>query len=284
MIITHMMSLHTVLLVLSLILPSINSATDTFVYGGCSQTKYAPGTPYESNVNSILTSLVNSAMSAPFNEFKVSVPGSSPTDVVYGLFQCRGDLSESDCKGCVAHAVGQLGTICMESLGGALQLDGCFIKYDNISFFGTEDKSVAMKRCGPSIGVDSEGLTRRDGVLDSLASSGADQYFRTGGSENFHGVAQCVQDLSTNKCQDCLTDAIGRLKSECATATWGDVFLGKCYVRFTESGSYTKSTGSSNDDEVEKTLAILIGLIAAVALLVVFLSIISKGLDSKGGK
>ncbi|KAH7840077.1 hypothetical protein Vadar_012347 [Vaccinium darrowii] len=261
------------------------SAIDSFVYGGCTQPKYSPGTPYESNVNSILTSLVNSASFANFNNFKISVPGSTASDIVYGLFQCRGDVSSSDCRDCVSHAVSQLGVLCVNSAGGALQLDGCFVKYENTSFLGVEDKTVVMKKCGPSIGFDSDALTRRDAVMGYLAAGG--QYFRVGSSGNVQGVAQCVQDLSLSECQDCVNEAIGRLKSDCGSAAWGDMFLGKCYARYSERGSHSQSGSNSNnnnDDEIEKTLAIFIGLIAGVAVLIVFLSLISKALEKKGGK
>ncbi|XP_052206240.1 plasmodesmata-located protein 6 [Diospyros lotus] len=275
-------------LTISVITRPSRAAVESFVYGGCSQVKYAPGTPYESNLNSLLTSLVNSASFANFNNFKISVPGSGPNDVVYGLFQCRGDLGGSDCRDCVARSVSQLGVLCVNAAGGALQLDGCFIKYDNVSFLGVEDKTVVMKKCGPVIGYDSDELTRRDALLDSFAAGG--QFFRVGGSGRVQGVAQCVQDLSVSECQDCLSDAIGRLKSECGSAAWGDMFLAKCYARYSdkgrysEQGQYSKHDDNDNDDEVEKTLAILIGLIAGVALLVVFLSFCSRVLENKSGK
>ena len=132
-----------------------SSATNSFVFGGCSQLKYTSGSPYENNVNSLLTSLVNSAMSTTYNNF--TVPGiESPQDTLYGLFQCRGDLMGNDCSRCVAFAVSQLGTLCVDSFGGALQLEGCFVKYDNTSFLGVEDKTEVVKKCGPSIGYDSE--------------------------------------------------------------------------------------------------------------------------------
>lgn len=38
-----------------------------------------------------------------------------------------------------------------------------------------------------------------------------------------------------------------------------------------------------NDDEIEKTLAILIGLIAGVALIIVFLSFLSKVCEKQKG-
>ncbi|XP_061992378.1 plasmodesmata-located protein 6 [Rosa rugosa] len=272
-----------------------SSATDTFIYGGCSQLKFSPGSPYEMKLNSILASVVNSAMFTTYNNF--TVPGSSGTaDTLYGVFQCRGDLSGNDCAQCVARAVSQLGTLCLDACGGALQLDGCFVKYDNATFLGVEDKTVVMKKCGPSSGYDSEGLTRRDAVLAYLGTSdGAYRPFRVSGAGNVQGVAQCVGDLSPSECQDCLSDAVGQLRAGCGTSTWGDLFLAKCYARYSEGGYHSQGhdhndDDDDDDDDLDKTLAILIGIIAAVALIVVFLSYFRKYLcgdecgDEKGGK
>ncbi|KAA8532516.1 hypothetical protein F0562_032668 [Nyssa sinensis] len=278
----HALSLSSLLgffLTISVLTHPSTSSTDSFVYGGCSQPKFTPGTPLESNVNSLLTSLVNSASLSNFNNFKISVPGSSQNDIVYGLFQCRGDLTNSDCRECVVRAVSQLGILCADASGGALQLEGCFVKYDNISFLGVEDKTVVLKKCGPSIGYDSDTLTRRDAVMDYLAAGG--QVFRVGGSGKVQGMAQCVQDLSQSECQDCLTEAIQQLRSQCGSASWGDMFLGKCYARYSERGDFSKS---DDGEDVDKTLAITVGLIAGVALIIVFLSFLRKLFETKGGK
>ncbi|KAA8529012.1 hypothetical protein F0562_033500 [Nyssa sinensis] len=276
-------------LTISVLTHPSTSTIDSVIYSGCTQLKCAPGTPYESNVNSALTSLVNSASSLNFNSVKISLPGSSKNDIVYGLFQCRGDLSNSDCKDCVAHSVSQLNIICGDSTGGALQLEGCFVKYDNISFLGVEDKTVVSKDCGPLTGYDSGSLTQRDATMNFLAAGG--QYFRTGGSGNVQGVAQCVQDLSPSECQDCLMEAIGRLRSECASAQWGNMFLVKCYALYSVRGDspntespnrefpnrdhgydynygYEYDHGDDNND-VERTLAILFGLLAGVSFIVI---------------
>ncbi|KAH6773905.1 plasmodesmata-located protein 6 [Perilla frutescens var. hirtella] len=266
------------ILILSQLASCWSSSLNSFIYVGCSQLKYNPGSPYESNVNSVLTSILNSASYANYNNFKISLPGSAADDVVYGLFQCRGDLSGSDCHECVTNALGRLGSTCVGASGGALQLEGCFVRYDNTSFVGAPDKTVVSDKCGPLIADDSDVLTRRDAVLSYLEAGG--QFFRVSGSGKVQGVAQCVQDLSATECQDCLSDAIQRLKTQCGSSTWGDMFLAKCYARYSERGYTSKS---ENDDEVEKTLAIFIGLVAGVAILVVFLSFLSKALDHKGG-
>ena len=121
-----------------------------------------------------------------------------------------------------------------------MQLDGCFVKYDNISFLGVEDKTIVVKKCGPLIGYDSDASTRRDAVLGYLGSSdGSYKPYRVSGSGDVTGVAQCVGDLSASECQDCLSDAIGRLKTDCGAAKWGDMFLAKCYARYSEGGDHS---------------------------------------------
>ncbi|KAG2708334.1 hypothetical protein I3843_05G169900 [Carya illinoinensis] len=277
-------SLCVFLLTISTLTTPSTSATDTFVFGGCSPLKYTPGSPYENNVNSILTSLVNSAMFTAYNNF--TALGSNPQDTVYGLFQCRGDLQGNDCARCIARSVSQLGTLCINSCGGALQLEGCFVKYDNTTFLGVEDKTVVVRKCGPAFGYDSDALTRRDAVLAYLGTGNGGPYntYRTSNSGNVQGVAQCVGDLSPSECQDCLGNAIGLLKTQCGTAAWGDMFLAKCYVRYLQGGvrSYArKDDNNATNDEVDKTLAIIIGGIAVVALLILFLSFLNR-LSEKG--
>ncbi|KAJ6324309.1 hypothetical protein OIU76_011585 [Salix suchowensis] len=204
------------LLAITVLAAPATSSTDSFVFGGCSQLKFTPGSPYESN------------------------------DTLYGLFQCRGDLSNGDCGRCVARAVSQLGTLCLDSSGGALQLEGCFVKYDNATFLGVEDKTEVLHKCGPLIGYDSDEMNRRDAMLDYLGTGdGSYKPFRVGGVGGVSSVAQCVQDLSASECQDCLSEAIGRLKTVCGAAAWGDLYLAKCYVRFSKAGAYSQD-GNGN--------------------------------------
>ncbi|CAA3027829.1 cysteine-rich repeat secretory protein 60-like [Olea europaea var. sylvestris] len=253
----------------SFFMPAHSTSLNSFVYGGCSQIKYAPDSPYESNLNSLLTSLVNSATYSSYNKY--TVMGSSPQDVVYGLYQCRGDLAMPDCATCVAQAVTQLGPLCSQTCGGAIQLEGCFVKYDNATFIGVEDKTAVKKKCGPSDGFNNDEMSRRDAVLSGLNGGGG--AYRVGGSEDVQGVAQCVGDLSMGQCQDCLTEAIRRLKGECGGAVFGDMFLAKCYARYSTSGAhvYARSNHDSSDNESEKTFAIIIGLLAGITLFIVFL-------------
>ncbi|KAL6582774.1 hypothetical protein OROMI_004852 [Orobanche minor] len=220
-------------------------SVDAFLYGGCSPIKYEPNSQFDSNLNSLLTSLVNSATYSAYNKY--TILASSPQDVVYGLYQCRADLSMPDCATCVARAATHLRQMFRQACGGTVQLDGCFVKYDNASFFGVGDKSVTMKKCGPSDGYNAYGMNQRDAVLAGL--NGAGGAYRVGGSEEVQGMAQCVGDLSMGQCQDCLKEAIRRLKAECGDGVFGDMFLAKCYARYSVSGAHAYS-GSNHGKSI----------------------------------
>lgn len=222
--------------------PSTSSSIDTFIFGGCSQPKNTPVSDpiYETGVNSLLTSLVNSASFTNYNNFTVPATAGSG-DTLYGLYQCRGDLNNDQCYRCVARAVSQLGTLCSAVRGGALQLEGCFVKYDNVKFLGVEDKTMVVKKCGPSIGLTSDALTRRDAVLAYLQTSdGVYRTWRISAYGDFQGAAQCTGDLSPSECQDCLSESIQRLKTECGASTWGEMYLAKCYARYSEGGDHSR--------------------------------------------
>ncbi|KAI3516625.1 hypothetical protein L1887_15547 [Cichorium endivia] len=236
-------SLHVLFMVFSLV--SV-SATNSISYAKCSQLCFTARSPYELNVNSLFTSIVNSASVSNFNKFIISPSGSSTIDVVYGLFQCRGDLSYSDCSNCILSSVSQLENTCPRSTNGAIQLDGCFLKYDNTSFFGVDDKMEEFKSCSPPIGYNSDVINRIDDALGYLIV-GNGQYFRAGGSGSVQGVAQCVEDLSLSQCEDCILEARGRLRSECETSTWGDMYLGKCYIRYGDHGFQPRNGNDNNN-------------------------------------
>ncbi|KAF5750009.1 putative DUF26 domain-containing protein 1 precursor [Tripterygium wilfordii] len=187
-----------------------------------------------------------------------------------------------DCATCVARSVSQLGTFCSQTCGGGLQLEGCYVKYDNATFLGAEDKTVVLKKCGPSVGYEPEQMGRRDAVLASL--EGTSGPFRVGGAGDVQGLAQCVGDLSFGECQDCIGYAIQRLKGDCGTAVYGDMFLAKCYARYSTGGAhvYSKSHSGKSVDEGEKTFAIIIGLLAGVALIIIFLTFLRKIFGGNG--
>ncbi|XP_040994993.1 plasmodesmata-located protein 8-like [Juglans microcarpa x Juglans regia] len=245
---------------------------NTFIYAGCSQEKYQPNSPVEGNLNSFLTSAVSSSSQVSYNSFAAGNGSSTTPDdsTINGLYQCRGDLKIFDCSKCIESAASQIALVCPYSYGASLQLEGCYIRYEHVDFLGKLDTSLRHTKCSKSVSNDVEFYRRRDGVLaDLLGAIG----FRVSSSGLVQGFAQCVGDLNPTDCSSCLADAVGKLKNVCGSATAADVYLAQCYARYWASGYYDTSSDSSNEDQVGKTVAIIVGILSGVALFIVLLSI-----------
>lgn len=213
-----------------------------FIYAGCSQERYQPNSPFQSNLNSLLTSIASSSSQASYNSFAIGNDSSSTQEAaIFGLYQCRGDLKTSDCTRCIESAVNQIVLVCPYTYGGSLQLEGCLVRYEHVNFLGKLDTSVRYKKCGKSMSNDVEFFRRRDDVLGDLQTA---IEFKVSSSGSVEGLAQCVGDIGSADCASCLAEAVVKLKSLCGSVAAADVFLAQCYARYWASGYYEFSSGT----------------------------------------
>lgn len=217
----------TALLAALLVLQCARGADDdytAFVYAGCSQARYAPGTEYAADVDTALSSLTDSAGSTPYAKYT-----SPSTTQLAGLYQCRSDLPAAVCGVCAKAAVTKLSSLCNSAAGGAVQLRACFVRYGNDSFLGKQDTTVLFKKCGAD--ADAGGVAASlDTALAALQSGSGS--FRAGAAGNVQAMAQCVGDLGDKACSECVAAAASQLKAGCGKASAGEAYLGKCYARF----------------------------------------------------
>ncbi|XP_010512407.1 PREDICTED: cysteine-rich repeat secretory protein 15 [Camelina sativa] len=249
-----------------------SSESHIFIYGGCSPEKYTPNTPFESNRDTFLSSVVTSSSDASFNSFAVGNESSSSSSAVFGLYQCRDDLRSSDCLKCIQTSVDQITLICPYSFGASLQLEGCFLRYETNDFLGKPDTSLRYKKCSSkSVENDNDFFKRRDDVLSDLESTRLG--YKVSRSGLVEGYAQCVGDLSPSDCTACLAESVGKLKNLCGSAIAAEVYLAQCYARYWGSGYYDFSSDPTHGDDAGKTIAIIVGVIAGFAILVILLSL-----------
>ncbi|KAK4759191.1 hypothetical protein SAY87_022322 [Trapa incisa] len=256
-------------------------AYNVFIYGGCSQEKYQPdpNSPFVFNLNTLLASVVSSSSQALYNSFVIDngTASVSPDSAVYGLYQCRGDFKVPDCTSCIQSAVSQIGLVCPYSYGAAVQLEGCYVRFEHLNFIGQLDTSVRFRRCSKSMENNIEFFKRRDDVLADLQ---AGNRFRVSSSGSVEGFAQCVGDLTPADCSTCLSELEGQLKAQCGAAAAADLYLAQCYCRYWASGYYDFSDDSSSnnnkEDRVGKAVAIIVGSVAGLAVLVIALSVCRK--------
>ncbi|XP_039141514.1 plasmodesmata-located protein 8-like [Dioscorea cayenensis subsp. rotundata] len=242
----------------------------TFMYANCSPAKYTPNTPYQTNLDTLLSTLISLSSQSSYNSFST---GTSDT-AVFGLYQCRNDLNSADCSTCIQSSVNQLNLVCPQSMDASLQLEGCFMSYSHEDFRGKLDTTLVYKKCTESRTNDGDFFRRRDDVIADLEVSGG---FRVSRSGTVQGYAQCLGDLNSGDCRQCVEVAVQQLKEACGSALAADVFLAKCYARYWASGYYTSSSSSDySDDDVGRTVAIIVGILAGLAVIVVFISFLRK--------
>ncbi|KAF9688444.1 hypothetical protein SADUNF_Sadunf02G0197800 [Salix dunnii] len=65
-------------------------------------------------------------------------------DKVYGLGQCRGDVSSKDCFSCIQDAAKPIQEVCLDQADAMIWFDYCFLRYGNINFLGKVDTDFSM--------------------------------------------------------------------------------------------------------------------------------------------
>ncbi|ONK57372.1 uncharacterized protein A4U43_C10F19410 [Asparagus officinalis] len=86
------------------------------------------------------------AQSASSKFFKTS--SSSTGQQISGLFQCREDLSSSDCAACVQHLLPMWSSLCGSSVAARIQLTGCYALYQVSGFPQASGTQMLFKTCG----------------------------------------------------------------------------------------------------------------------------------------
>lgn len=237
-------------------------------------TRYLHESKYESNLNRVLDDLVKNAASSGFNTTSY---GENAEDKVYGLLQCRGDVSPQDCSKISQEAIITIQQLCVNAMGGRLWLDACFLGYDNFSFFSDFDAHVKHILSNPQTVKDNPGgfrnevvdllqslkdkafnVTSKGFALGSATSSSSD-------TQKVFGLVDCWRDLSLEQCRSCLSIALLNLYNT-TMQEGAEALLGNCRVRF-ETHPFSPlfasngSTSQISPKKSSKTLAILCGVI-----------------------
>ncbi|KAK3439935.1 hypothetical protein EUGRSUZ_B00273 [Eucalyptus grandis] len=197
----------------------------------------------------------------------------SPPPAVYGLAQCHGDLTESDCLLCFIKS-----WTCLPNFG-RLYLDGCFLRYGSYDFYNeTVDPTHGMLNCSSNLTVPAERVAelsdRVDRVLRKvLATAVQNKGFAVAGEDGVGGVAgvyalaQCWSALDAGGCRFCLENATSMARS-CAPGEEARAMNAGCFLRYSTTKFYNvpDSRGSSR---VHIPIAITSSVAAATSLVLI---------------
>ncbi|XP_037420426.1 cysteine-rich repeat secretory protein 55-like isoform X2 [Triticum dicoccoides] len=223
------------LLLLGMALLPLGMAMDA-IGSNCAGTRYAGSG--KANIDSVLADLVAKGSSGGF---ATAVAGKGNSAVVYGLAQCRGDVSASDCSSCLADAAKQLPTACSYLSDARIWYDFCFMRYDDTDFAGQSDMGAGVILVNVQAADDPKPFKKAVGKVMNKATAQASASGRAGLGRSkdqytpfvtIYGLAQCTRDLAPLACAQCVSVALSKFGDYCGAQQGCQINYSSCRVRY----------------------------------------------------
>ncbi|XP_058769619.1 cysteine-rich receptor-like protein kinase 10 [Vicia villosa] len=242
----------------------------------------------KSNLNVLLSSLVTNATKGGA-DFYSTFMGLGTTNVVNGVFLCRGDVNSTMCQNCVTTAATDITRLCPNKTESIIWYDECMLRYTNRYFSPTsivpranlnDDKNIATFNLDTFNGLL---LSFLDTLAAEAANSLTAKQFATGeeifdfrkSNSSVYGLAQCVTGLTNVQCEECLVNASRTLLTCCEGKQGARALLAWCNIRY-DSYKFYNTTGvssslpppsSENNKSASKTVLIVVIVTGSTILL-----------------
>lgn len=202
---------------------------------------YKSKSTFQTNLNTLLSTLTNSNTQINYNGFYKLSYGQN-TDKVYAIGLCKGDIQPDICHSCLDKARVNLTKLCpnrKEAIGW-YDDETCMLRYSDRSIFGRME-------IGPAYFVwnlhDAEKANRFNKVvknlLESLTSRGvaSQRKYATAtaigpSNQTIYGLVQCTPDLSGVDCSGCLHESISVIPGCCNNRIGARIVRPSCYLRY----------------------------------------------------
>ncbi|MCO5574158.1 hypothetical protein L7F22_027938 [Adiantum nelumboides] len=149
---------------------------------------------------------------------------------VYAVFQCRGDLSTQSCAECMQNVTARLPQVCAGYVGTRVRLDGCFLRYDNQSFFEL-DTSLMKIFCNTEKASDVQTGAIADLVENVTSEAPRKGGWATASASGMYAAAECVRYLNESECSQCLL-RYWYSNLSCGATVGERVHLASCNYRY----------------------------------------------------
>ncbi|KAK9155890.1 hypothetical protein Sjap_003370 [Stephania japonica] len=255
----------------------------------------ASGKQFHTNLNLLFPSLIsNGSRDGFFNATSGNIPNAA-----YGLVQCRGDISNEDCNGCLNFAEQNISSSCMEGRRAYLRYENCILRYSDEPFFSRIDTNETRLMPSPNFASDGDLLWQQvDSLIRRLTNEAASKpsKYESGiinytNSKPLYGMVQCTRDLSEKDCLSCFQEMIKGVYYACRGKEGCRATCPSCVVRYEVDLFFdpsilpstlppippqpSSSTSNANatcgkDKSRMKALLIAVPLVEGVVLLFVF--------------
>ncbi|XP_048597076.1 cysteine-rich receptor-like protein kinase 5 [Brassica napus] len=213
-----------------------------YIYHVCpNTTTYSKNSTYSYNLRTLLSSLSSNSRSSSTTGFYSTAAGQSP-DLVFGLFLCQGDLRPEVCGNCVVFAASDTLKQCPEEKVGLIWYDECMLRYADRNIFlessfqnGTNGILMWNTQFVPLNQSD-----RFRDVVFSLMNKCVNEAVNSSrkfavsqsnftSSRTLYGMVQCIPDLTSEDCFNCLQQTIRSLPTD---KLGGRLLMPSCNSRY----------------------------------------------------
>ncbi|KAG2245151.1 hypothetical protein Bca4012_015033 [Brassica carinata] len=269
--------------------PSVQQHRPTYVGYVCQPKKTnLKNSTYSSNLETLLSSLSSSYNHSFSYGFQRLTEGQIP-NMVFGLFLCRGDVSFETCRDCISFAVKDTLNHCPNERDALIYYNECMLLYT--------DRNIVLDpltKTGELMVVNQQNVTanqpvRFSKVVLSLMNKAAEEATDSprkfafkkenyASSQTVYVLVQCMPDLTTGKCSECLQQTIKKLPRDKIGAR---LLSSGCTLRYDIYPFYneTYQEVASNDmpgKEENSMRVIIIAIVVPLAVYVLLFLVISS--------
>ncbi|XP_023914600.2 cysteine-rich receptor-like protein kinase 3 isoform X2 [Quercus suber] len=229
--------------------PSLSDPRITHTTAICSN-RTASIPERESFIANYLATMVTATRLVATQRYAAVVNGTGNT-TVYTFGECMKDLSQTDCNLCFARCknlVQMCGPFSRSRRGGRLFLDGCYVRYDDYSFFNetldVQDTTVCETQDfvgNHTVFAANVKVLARNLSVEAPKNDNFFVGFVNKGYITVYGLAQCWESVSGSACEDCLAKAVSNIGS-CTPKEEGRVLNAGCYMRYSTQKFYYNSS------------------------------------------
>ncbi|MED6219525.1 hypothetical protein PIB30_036506 [Stylosanthes scabra] len=179
---------------------------------------------YKTNLNSVLSWLSSdAATSKGYNHIAI---GTTTNDAVYGLYDCRGDVTGTFCQFCISTAASDILRRCPNRPSAVIWYNYCILRYSNHDFIGNLTTTpVWLFPATKNTTNSTQELQKAETYIQSLIKNATVETkllyamgeFNSGASlGERYGLVQCSRDLTSEQCRQCLNDLLDQVPKCCA--------------------------------------------------------------------
>ncbi|XP_057451344.1 cysteine-rich receptor-like protein kinase 10 isoform X2 [Lotus japonicus] len=239
---------------------------------------------YKTNLEKLLSLLSSDATTSKgYNHTSI---GTNTADAVYGLYDCRGDVTGSFCQFCVSNAASDVLQRCPNRASAVMWFNFCILRYSNHNFFGNLTTNPSWQILGTKNITDPTEPQKAEEYMQSLVREAtvetnklyARGEFNLSHSEERYAFVQCSRDITKEECSDCLEEMLGKVPKCCGTKKGWQILAPSCLIKYDDFMFYQltdqtfsplPSPATQGDTSKSRTsiIIIIVSVFMALALL-----------------